>query len=275
MLDGGRPNAVTDRLLKVEGAGNDFLLGTGGWAERLAADPDLVRRLCRRRLGLGADGTLAVFSGESGVARLVYRNRDGSEAAFCANGTRCAARAAVELLGLRSPLVVRTAWAEVAAEVTGDVVTLVLPAPPAAPARLELETPQRTWRAWLLEVGVPHLVVPFDGSLGDLDLAEVAPPLRAHPRLGPAGANVTFLAEEGPGRLDLRSWERGVEAETLSCGSGVVAAALVWMEKRGVRSLVCATRSGQELSVEAAGDPPLCGSRLTGPAHFVAEITPL
>lgn len=274
MFDGRRTDAVNDRLLKVEGAGNDFLLGTGRWAERLAADPELVRRLCRRRVGIGADGTLALFPEEPGVARLLYRNSDGSEAAFCANGTRCAARAAAELLGLGSPLVVRTAWAEIAAEVAGEEVTLVLPAPPAAPTTLELETPNRTWRAWLLEVGVPHLVVPFDGQLDALDLAETAPALRAHRRLGPDGANVSFASGAVPGHLQVRSWERGVEAETLSCGSGVVAAALVWMEQSGARRLVCATRSGQDLTVEATGEPPVCGCRLTGPAHFVADITP-
>jgi diaminopimelate epimerase len=266
---------VSGRLLKVEGAGNDFLLGTGVWAERLATDAEVVRLLCRRRLGVGADGTLALFGDEPGVVRLVYRNSDGSEAAFCANGTRCAARAAVELLGLPASLVVRTAWAEVPAEVVGETVTLVLPAPPAAPATLELKTSQRTWRAWLLEVGVPHLVVPFEGSLGSLDLAAVAPPLRAHSQLGPGGANVSFVAAVGPGRLDVRSWERGVEAETLSCGSGVVAAALMWMPQAGGRRLVCATRSGQDLTVEAVGEPPVCSSRLTGPAHFIADITPL
>ncbi len=274
MLDGGRADAVSDRLIKVEGAGNDFLLGTGSWAERLAADPDLVRRLCRRRLGVGADGTLALFPERSGAVRLIYRNSDGSEAAFCANGTRCAARAAVELLGLGSPLVVRTAWADISAEVAGTEVTLVLPTPPAAPTMLKLETTPRTWHAHLIEVGVPHLVVPFDGKLDALELAEVAPPLRAHPHLGPGGANVCFVAAAGAGRLEVRSWERGVEAETLSCGSGVVAAALVWMTESGGRRLVCATRSGQDLTVEAMGEPPLCGVRLTGPAHFVAEVIP-
>lgn len=259
-------------LYKVEGAGNDFLLGTGAWADRLASDPALVRRLCRRRLGLGADGTLAVFAEEGSAVRVVYRNSDGGEAAFCANGARCAARAGVQLLEKPAELVVRTAWQDIPAEVHGSLVTLDLPAPPAAPERLQLETAGRQWEAWAVEVGVPHLVVPVAGDLGELEVERWGPLLRAHPDLGPEGANVSFVAAT-PGGAAVRSWERGVEAETLSCGSGVVATALVWMAGHDLGTLTCSTRSGQALTVDALGTPPLCRARLTGPAHFLARIT--
>ncbi len=118
---------MNHRLLKVEGAGNDFLLGIGDWARRLADEPDLVARLCDRRRGLGADGVLALSQESSSRVRLIYRNTDGSPSPFCGNGTRCAARVAVELLGLASPLVVETDWAAIPAEVVGPLVTLELP----------------------------------------------------------------------------------------------------------------------------------------------------
>jgi len=89
---------VRSEIYKLEGAGNDFVLGVGAWAGRLDSEPDLVRRLCDRRRGIGADGTLALEAVATDRVRLGYRNADGGEAVFCANGTRCAARAAVELL---------------------------------------------------------------------------------------------------------------------------------------------------------------------------------
>jgi diaminopimelate epimerase len=263
---------VTDLLLKVEGAGNDFLLGVGEWAGRLADDEALVVRLCRRRLGLGADGTLAVFPRGDNAVRVVYRNADGSRAAFCANGTRCAARAGAELLGLGPELDVITDWATLPAVVEGDRVTLELPPPPASSQELNLEASGRTWRCWLLEVGVPHLVVQVEAGLGDLDLERLAPPLRAHPQLGPGGANVNFVTDCGADQIAVRTWERGVEGETLSCGSGVVAAGLVWMARRRAPRLTAATRSGEDLVVEAVGEPPECASRLKGRARFLARL---
>jgi len=272
----GRPEtAMNGRLLKVEGAGNDFLLGTGEWGERLAREPHLVARLCRRRRGIGADGALALFVEDTATLRLVYRNADGSEASFCANGTRCAARAGVELLGLPAGgLTILTGWGPIAAAVEGETVTLDLPAPETGPRVVELAAAGRRWTGWLLPVGVPHLVLPVE-DLGALDLATVGPPLRAHGTLEPEGANVNFVEGRGRGAVAVRSFERGVEAETLSCGSGVVAAALCWMAEAGITRLRCATRSGDDLLVEALGDPPRCPTRLRGPARFIAEIDPV
>jgi len=262
-------------LLKVEGAGNDFLLGTGPWAERLAAEPGLAARLCRRRRGIGADGVLALFPQDATTLRLVYRNADGSEAAFCANGTRCAARAGVELLGMpASGQTVLTGWGPVPATVDGESVALRLPAPGELPRAVELLAAGRTWSGWLLDVGVPHLVLPVR-DLHTLDLTRLGPVLRAHPDLGPGGANVNFLEQRGAGAVAIRSFERGVEAETLSCGSGVVAAALCWMAETGVGRLGCATRSGDQLVVEALDVPPGCATRLAGPARFIAKVDPL
>jgi len=151
--------AVISRLLKTEGAGNDFLLGIGSWARRLAEDRDLVTRLCDRRRGLGADGVLAIFEADARSIRLVHRNADGSAAVFCANGTRCAARAAVEILGLPRQLTVLTDWTEVPADVGADAVSLILP-PPSQAIDHDLEIDGRSWRGRRLEVGVPHLVLP-------------------------------------------------------------------------------------------------------------------
>lgn len=262
-----------DLLLKVEGAGNDFVLGTGAWAARIRGDSDLVARLCDRRRGIGGDGALALVSEGPDRVHLTYRNRDGSVAAFCANATRCAARVAVELLGLEPALLVHTGWVPVPARVTGRSVALDLPPPRFEPRPFTATVGSTAHPAWFLIVGVPHLVVPVEDP-DALDLAVVAPPLRHHPDLHPDGANVSFVRLQPDGVLAVRSWERGVEGETLACGSGLVAAALVTLAGSDRRSLDCRPRSGDLLRVEALGEPPCCPARLTGPARIVARLEP-
>jgi diaminopimelate epimerase len=263
---------VIHRLFKMEGAANDFLVGTGLWADRLADDRDLVVRLCSRNRGIGADGVLSVRVTGSDRVVVGHRNADGSATAFCANGTRCAARVAVEVLGISSTLEVETGWALIRARVREDAVSLELPPPPSAARRLDLDPAPGP--SWLIEVGVPHLVVEVATGLETLDLPPIAAPLRRHPGLGPGGANVHLVTRPHDAQVEVRSWERGVEGETCACGSGIVAAALVMMGRHGGSRLRCATRGGDTLEVEALGEPSLCASRLTGPARHIAEVRP-
>lgn len=264
---------MKSHLVKVEGAGNDFLLGTGTWATRLADEIDLVTRLCHRRRGIGADGVLAIFGSDDGAYRLVHRNADGSPSAFCANGTRCAARAAVELLGSDPRIVIRTGWAEIPAEIGPDQVTLELP-PSTHRGELTLVVDSRTWTGSLIDVGVPHLVLPIDHlDTSRLDRAGLA--LRSHTDLDPGGANIHFIATGADGDLAIRSFERGVDSEVLCCGSGVVAAGLATLASTGAAAITVIPASGDRLRVEALGTPPEAASRLTGPARLVAEIAPI
>jgi diaminopimelate epimerase len=263
---------VTDVLVKVDGAGNDFLLGTGSWNRRLAEDAALVRALCNRRRGVGADGVLGLERLAVDRVHLEYRNADGGLAAFCANGTRCAARAAVELLGCEPALVVETGWVEVPATVSGRQVTLRLP-PVGPPQEMEVTLDDRTRPAYRMVVGVPHLVIPVaDPEAWALE--RLAPPIRHDPRLGPGGANVHLMAVGGD-RVAVRSYERGVEAETLCCGSGVVAAGLLCLADTGCDRVAVRPRSGDELEVSVAG-PAFGGAvHLTGPTRMVARLDPL
>jgi diaminopimelate epimerase len=261
---------MTSGLYKVEGAGNDFLLGTGDWADRLASDRALVRRLCDRRRGIGADGTLSVDRRAADSVALVYVNADGSEGRFCGNGTRCAARAAVDLLGCDPQLEIATGWAVIPAQVRGTEVSLVLPAIAEAPRKTEIESPVAVGEVLRTVVGVPHLVARVSGLAG-IDLKAVAAALRSHRTVGPESANVD-LYEIDDGGVAIRTWERGVEAETLSCGSGSVAVALVVMGEHGSSRVVVRPASGDRLVVEALGRAPVCATRLTGPARIVAEI---
>lgn len=257
---------------KLHGAGNDFLVFDG----RTVADaakwlPGVVVRLCQRRLGVGADGVLLVEPDSEGVVRLFYWNADGSEAAFCANGTRCAARFVAERWGWRAPLLI-TPVGSIPARVSGAAVTLELPAPSLVEDWREFEAIGQQVRARRVVVGVPHLVVPVTWpDFWERSLAPLAPELRSHPELGPDGANVSFVAIAERG-LAVRSWERGVEGETLSCGSGDVAVALVALADGWTTPPArVRTASGRVLVVEPDGAPPACASRLTGPSEWVCD----
>lgn len=259
---------------KLHGAGNDFLLFDGRSDPSLeAALPALVSRLCNRHTGPGADGVLLLKPQGPRVARVVYWNADGSEAAFCANATRCAARFAAERWGWQE-MALETGYASVPATVAGERVTLRLPAPTAIGEWRRLEVAGSLFTARYLVVGVPQLVV----RVGWPDfwrraLEPMAPALRGHPELGESGANVNFVQVED-GVLAVRSWERGVEGETLSCGSGDVAAALVALAEGWVLAPASVrTASGRVLVVQPEGSPPGCPSRLSGPAEWVAEGT--
>ena len=257
--------AIPDQFVKMAGGGNDFLLFEAD-GRRLSDDDSLrLSRLCRRGLSVGADGALFLSGGRDGRIHLDYYNADGGLASFCANGTRCAARYAVTRRLASDPeLVLETGWGEIGARVEGDSVTLALRdvLVPGEPILLDPQNPERYPTAGLsprgtpIHVGVPHLVIFVVEDLATIPIERLGPPLRRHPLL-PDGANVNFVNVTGPGRIEVRTWERGVEAETLSCGSGVVASALVAsLQGQSDLPIVCGTKSGVDLTVSAlpAGD---------------------
>jgi len=257
----------------MHGAGNDFLLFDGRDHPDLESFlGPLMARLCDRRLGVGADGGLLLVPRGAGVVRLVYWNRDGSPAAFCANGTRCAARFVAERWGWRD-VILETGHAAVAAEVRDQEVTLRLPAPEVVQPWSDLAVDGAAVRCRYLVVGVPHLIVPVAWpDFWERPLAPLAPALRHYSGVPAGGANITFVRRAPQGRLEARSFERGVEDETLSCGSGVVAAGLVAIaEGWCAPPAALLTASGRTLVVVPDGVAPACPSRLSGPAEWIAE----
>jgi diaminopimelate epimerase len=250
--------SLPDRFVKMAGGGNDFLVFEADGRKLTDADSKRLALICRRGLSVGADGALFLSGGGDGRIHLDYFNADGGLASFCANGTRCAARYAVTRRLVADPeLVLETGWGHIGARVDGEQVTLALRdiLAPNEPISLDLESSERYATAGLpptgvpIHVGVPHLVVFVRGDLAALPIEKVGPPLRRHPLL-PEGANVNFVRIAGPERLEVRTWERGVEAETLSCGSGVVASALVAAQRGHVElPVTCGTKGGVELTV--------------------------
>jgi diaminopimelate epimerase len=277
--------SLPDRFVKMAGGGNDFLVFEADGRKLSDTDGRRLALLCRRGLSVGADGALFLSGGDEERIHLDYFNADGGLASFCANGTRCAARYAVTRRLVANPeLVLETGWGHVGARVSDRLVTLSLREvlAPSEPIALDLEDRDRYALAGLppfgipMHVGVPHLVVFVHDDLARLPIDRIGPPLRRHP-LMPEGANVNFVRIAGPDRLDVRTWERGVEAETLSCGSGVVASALAAAQRGHVKlPVVCGTKSGVELIVDGhLQRDTFTGITLTGDAReiFSAELT--
>ncbi len=265
-------NAGPIRVVKMSGAGNDFLVLDREEAARLGGDlRGWARRVCRRGVSAGADGVVVVTPVGGARLQVDFLNPDGTPA-FCGNGTRCAARFAV-LRGLAPPeMVLVTAAGEVRAEVRGGTVRLVLP-PPRDRGSWLGELDRRTVSGRLVDAAVPHLVVRAEEN-PDFAFERDAPALRRHPSLEPDGANVDWI-EIGPEhRLRIRTWERGVEGETLCCGTGAVAAALVARLAGAGEAIRVVPRSGIPLRIELPG--PATGplrALLEGDARIVFEGT--
>jgi len=235
----------------MSGAGNDFVVIGAREADELGEGlVSWTRRVCRRGLSVGADGVLVVRRASAGRIAVSFLNPDGIPA-FCGNGSRCAARFAF-LEGLApDSMVLETAAGDVPARLVGDRVRLVLP-PPRAGEMIEVEAAGTLFAGREVRSGVPHFTVAV-GEVARVPLETWGPALRRHPRFGVDGTNVDVLERCGNG-IAIRTWERGVEGETLACGSGAVAAAhaallLGWMD-RPVRVL---PRSGIPLFVDLPG----------------------
>jgi diaminopimelate epimerase len=264
------------RFYKLSGSGNDFLALP---EPESVPGPEEIRAWCRRGISLGADGLIVIRPGAE--VEMTYWNADGYLADLCLNGTRCAARLAFDLgwgaAAPDSPLAIRTdAGTWDARLLPGSRIALDLPFPATPPEKRTLEALDTTYEAWSITVGVPHLVLLWPESLATVPIETLGPPLRRHPALGPPGANVDFVRFPVAGnrhRMEIRTFERGVEGETLSCGTGVLASAAVGLAL-GLAELplTVSTQSGFELEVSTddAGDPPSRWS-LIGDARIVAR----
>jgi diaminopimelate epimerase len=260
----------------MAGGGNDFLVFEADGRQLVLEDRARLARLCRRGLSVGADGALFLSPSEPDRLRLDYFNSDGGLASFCANGTRCAARYAVTRgLVAGEELEIETGWARIPARVGKESVTLHLPALPPSGEAVRVSGDGLPPTGTPMCVGVPHLVVFVGSNLAALPIDRLAPPLRRHPDL-PDGANVSFVEVLSDRRLAIRTFERGVEGETLACGSGVVAAAVVAARGGRVRPpVVCDTRSGAPFTVAfTPSDGPIADATLEGDAReiFTAEL---
>lgn len=254
---------------KYSGAGNDFVIVRGEELGLRDAGA-LASVLCPRATGVGVDGLITVRSLSEDVIRLRFFNSDGSEFSTCGNGSRCAARYAVER-GLAPPKhLLATDDGEILARVREDEVALEY----ALDARVERDlrvrvgpVPRDEGDARLVRMGTAHLVVPVP-TVEVEDFEALCRPLRWRDDTGPGGANVHLIARAGE-TTAIRTFERGVEAETLACGSGCMAAAFALRAAGEAGDRVeFLVRSGAMLRVEFLEAGRI---RLTGPAVFIFD----
>lgn len=256
--------------VKMSGAGNDFLVLGPEQERQLAGDLEgWVRRVCRRGLSVGADGVLFVEVAGTGHIGVRFHNPDGSQA-FCGNGARCAARYAQRHGMAGASMVLRTAAGEVPAEVSGDVVRLLLP-PPEDRRGVVVDVEGEPLAGRWITAGVPHFVV-FVEDLAHAPLQRWGPIVRRHPCFGPEGTNLDLVQRLPEGALALRTWERGVEGETLACGSGAVAAAYAFRLEGGGEHTRLVPASGVALEVGLPGSRKAPESAiLVGDARLIWE----
>ncbi len=263
-------------IYKMSGSGNDFVFvdgrasGLGNWT------PERIRTVCDRHSGVGADGFVVVEPGSvPGAVRFHFFNNDGGRAPMCGNGALCATRIAA-YLELANPAgmtletdagIYRSRCLEGAGEraelALGDLAGFSQPG-------VRLATGERN--AHLVSVGVPHLVVLVD-DVGQVPIRERGRALRFDPALGQAGANVNFVSRTGGGSPDwaMRTYERGVEGETLACGTGAAAVAgALALAGQAVLPLDVQTASGRVLCVSGTcKGREIHQAKLTGEGRLV------
>lgn len=238
------------RFFKMHGSGNDFILiDNRNPVISRAEAPAAAEMLCMRRLGVGADGLILVEDSSRFHFRWGFYNADGSEAEMCGNGGRCAARFAFMQGIAPADMVFETLAGPIAAHVKGTRVKLQLSDPHGLFLDRRLDVNGSQTRISFLNTGVPHVVV-FVPDIETARLEEMGPEIRNHVFFAPKGTNVNFVQVLEEHRIAVRTYERGVEGETLACGTGSVACAITACISGLVTGPVeVVTRSGETLRV--------------------------
>lgn len=265
---------MTLEFTKMSGAGNDFIL-LDNRAGNIALTREQVARLCHRQFGIGADGVMLLVPARTGQADWAWQfyNSDGSDAEMCGNGARCFARYIQRTTGCTKPTVsFETVAGVIGAEFDGERVTVNLTSPHSLRLRERVKTSQGELEVSSLNTGVPHAVV-FVPDADQAMVQQLGAELRWHEHFKPRGTNVNFAQVKGPNFIRVRTYERGVEGETLACGTGVSASAMIASALHGFTSSVrVQVQGGDELEVGFTNHAGQFGDvRLKGPATFVFE----
>ena len=254
----------------MNGAGNDFVL-IDNRQRKIQLSREQIVRLCHRQRGVGADGLFLLVPSSSGKADWAWEfyNSDGSSAEMCGNGARCFARFISSKVGAKDRTTFETGAGVITATFNGERVTVNLTAPkelkldqwvPLASGKLQVHS---------LNTGVPHAIV-FVPDADKAMVQQLGAEIRFHPHFAPKGTNANFVQLLGPNFIRVRTYERGVEGETLACGTGVTASALISSVVHGFQSPIKVQVQGGdvlEVSFRREGQE-FSDVRLTGPADF-------
>ena len=255
---------------KIEATGNDFICIRQDEKEPFAADPAVVKRMCDRHLGIGADGLILLQPSENEIARMRYFNADGYESTMCGNGLRATVLFA-EIIGKRckTPTSIKAgdgihqvyyhSAERISVQILADQKSQQIDGS-------KLDLPPQFKVLGKIDTGVPHLVIEVGEDLDKVDVQGIGKRLRNHLMFAPEGSNINFIKSLSDNILEVRTYERGVEEETLSCGTGITASAILFRQYNPVTS--------DEIEVITKGGKLIVRFEqnkifLDGPAHVV------
>lgn len=235
---------------KMVASGNDFVVYEAG---RHSLDyGSLARKICERKFGVGADGLLVLEKTHRADIRMRIFNADGSEAQMCGNGARCAALfVKSHIKPHASKIAIQTKAGIIMAQLHGENVKIKLTDPTRLKIEIPLKVRSRSLRVNFINTGVPHAVIFVEG-LDKIDVKNLGREIRFHKQFAPKGTNVNFVEVMDRNSIRVRTYERGVEDETLACGTGSTASALIasfMLQAPGSKVVNAHTRSGEILKI--------------------------
>ena len=237
-------------FFKMSGSGNDFIIIDN--RKRIIDESDLpviIPSVCRRKISVGADGFILIEDSKKADFSWRFFNSDGSKAEMCGNGARCAARFAYVNGIAGENLSFETETGTVNGEVCADRAKVKMPDPKDLRMDYSINLEKDTVSLSSVNTGVPHTVILKD-SIETVDVVALGRKIRHHKAFAPAGTNVNFVSPQQNGMLSIRTYERGVEDETLACGTGSIAGAIISSCKLNWSSPInLVTRSGETLTI--------------------------
>ena len=234
---------------KMSGSGNDFIVIDNRKSMiKTSAKRDFVRKICVPKFSVGADGVIFVENSEKVDFKWDFYNADGSSAEMCGNGARCVAQYAYMKKISSEKISFETVAGIIEAEIKGSYVRVKLTAPKDLQRNIDIDINGTKFKVDRLNTGVPHAIV-YSNDITNEDVRGIGQSIRAHPVFSPGGTNVDFVQKLGEDLLYVRTYERGVEDETLACGTGVVASALLASEANLVSPPVRVQTQGGEVLV--------------------------
>lgn len=255
-------------FVKYAGCGNDFVFFDNRTNQFPWQQKQMIQRLCHRQFGIGADGVILLESSQHADLRMRIFNADGSEAEMCGNGLRCLIKFARDLGLKQEDYLIETMRRPLRASYRDDRIFVEMGSPLEVKWHLSLSGSPHLIH--FLNTGVPHAIL-FTDLLDAVDIHQLGPQIRYHEFFAPAGTNVNFVQPLSDHTLAIRTYERGVEKETLACGTGATAAALAASYLKQLKSPIQVfTQSKESLEISFhLENETFTNVKMAGTAHYI------
>lgn len=243
--------AITFSFYKMSGTGNDFIMIDNRTHFFPVQNIQLIKALCDRRKGIGADGIILIEPSKSNNFKMRIINSDGTEAEMCGNGARCAVLFAHKLGIIQKECTVETLAGELQGALNENHVQLNMGIPKDLRDPVTLSFKDKFLEVYFVNTGVPHAVI-FVDDIKAVNVFETGRFIRTHEYFKPKGTNCNFVQIAGPSNILVRTYERGVEDETYSCGTGTCASAIISALYKGLQwPITSTTQLGDTLTVDS------------------------